>query len=133
MTIVAGIRIVLMSVPGSTITTLNPTPRSPRPSPIPFKPGTMPFAILISMCSLGLCVSGLHGPSQKLPHHTSQTDEHPEQAEREVSGYGGLLERGINQVLRQQASEPELDLNPAQTTFTDIVLVKVESSRNHWV
>jgi hypothetical protein len=75
-----------------------------------------------------MCVSRLHGPSQKLPHHTSQTDEHPEQAEREVSGYGGLLERGMNQVLRQQASEPELDLNPAQTTFTDIVLVKVGSS-----
>jgi hypothetical protein len=56
MTIVVGIRIVLMSVPGSTIITSNPTPRSPRPSSIPFKPGTMPFAILIGACELNRLV-----------------------------------------------------------------------------
>lgn len=45
----------------------------------------MPFAILIGACELNQLVLffGAAGPSQKLQHHTNQTDL--EQAERELS------------------------------------------------
>jgi hypothetical protein len=79
MAIVASIRIILMSVPGSMIThrtqhhhLLNP-----------FKPGLMPFAILISACKLIPLVVRFDA-AQKYSTTRNKLADHPDHAERET-------------------------------------------------
>lgn len=89
-TIVAGIRIILMSVPGSIIITSNLTPPSPRPSSIPSSLGQCHSrfsSVCVSSFRL-LCVSTLHGPSQKYSTTRNKRAEHPDQAEHELSCVG---------------------------------------------
>lgn len=78
-TIVAGIRIILMSVPGSIIITSNLTPPSPRPSSIPSSLGQCHSrfsSVCVSSFRL-LCVSTLHGALSKVQYHTKQTGGTP--------------------------------------------------------